>query len=113
MAKYYYQGVTFTSQLELTLYSQIYVAELPLPVVQYKPFETDKRAFDFAWPDRGLLVEVQGGIWAKGAHTRGSGYLRDIIKHNDAVLAGWKVLWFATNHVNRGVALETLRKVLT
>lgn len=113
MPKYYYRGETFTSQRELQMYRQIYLAHLPLPETQFKPFDTDKRAFDFVWLDKTLLVEVQGGTWTKGAHTRGKGYRRDVEKHNDAVLDGWTVLWFTSDMLDDESALDTLRKVLT
>jgi hypothetical protein len=41
-------------------------------------------AADFAWPERMVLAEVQGGIWAAnpGRHNRGSGYERDCERDN-------------------------------
>lgn len=41
---------------------------------------------------RGTALEVEGGIWTRGAHGRGSGIVRDIEKYNEAVALGWKVL---------------------
>lgn len=51
-----------------------------------------KWAFDLAWPDRMLAIEIEGGIWTQGRHTRGRGFEGDIAKYNQATLMGWAVL---------------------
>ena len=55
--------------------------------------------FDFAWPhylvegmDRGgVAVEIDGGTWTRGRHTRGAGYRGDCEKLNAATSLGWAV----------------------
>ena len=51
--------------------------------------------WDFAWPTQQVLVEVQGGTFARGrsAHT-GASLQTDFEKNNAAVVAGWSVLYF-------------------
>ena len=55
--------------------------------------------FDYAWPEQRVAVELEGGIWGNGRHTRGSGFLEDCNKYNTAVLNGWRVLRFTINHL--------------
>lgn len=69
-------------------------------------FMTDRKfAFDIAWVDVRLAVEIEGGIYGKpskrcpvckrasvGGHSSVSGILRDIEKGNLAIIAGWTVL---------------------
>lgn len=62
------------------------------PVREYKFHPTRKWRFDFAWPDEKVAVEIEGGIWGGGRHTRGSGYTKDCEKYNVAVVMGWRVL---------------------
>ena len=50
--------------------------------------------FDFAWPDRMLAVEIDGGAFSGGRHTRGAGFVEDCRKMNAATLMGWRVLRF-------------------
>ena len=59
-----------------------------------------------------MAVEVEGGIWVRGRHTRGKGYERDMEKYNAAQALGWTVLRFSPQMVESGEALETLREVL-
>lgn len=51
-----------------------------------------KWRFDFAWLEEKVALEVEGGIWIAGGHSRGSGVAKDMAKYNSAVLLGWKVL---------------------
>ena len=55
-----------------------------------------------------LAIEVQGQTWRKGAHSSGSGILRDCQKLNAAVLAGYRPLIFTTEMVISGEAIDTV-----
>lgn len=46
------------------------------------------------------LVELDGGVWTKGRHTRGSGYIEDCFKLNSAALHGYRVIRIATGMAN-------------
>lgn len=65
---------------------------LPVPVLEYRFHPDRKFQFDFAWPDHKVALEVEGGIWVRGAHGRGTGIKRDIEKYNLAASNGWFVL---------------------
>ena len=65
---------------------------LPEPTLEYR-FDAKRRwRFDYAWPAQKVALEVEGGVFTRGRHTRGAGFLKDIDKYNAATLAGWKVL---------------------
>lgn len=59
-----------------------------------------------------LLVEVEGGIWSGGRHTRGKGYLGDMEKYNAAVASGYRVLRFSTEQVKSGFAINGINGLL-
>lgn len=50
-------------------------------------------ALDFAW-DNKVAVEIEGGAFSGGRHTRGAGFTEDCEKYNAAVLLGWRLLRF-------------------
>jgi hypothetical protein len=62
--------------------------------------------FDFAWPEYMLAVEIEGGSWSNGRHSRGSGFTEDCEKYNRATILGWWLLRFTTEMVKAGVALR-------
>lgn len=59
-----------------------------------------------------ILVECEGGIWAKGGHSTGAGITRDIEKQNAAVLAGYRPLRFTRAMIESGAALKTIEQAL-
>lgn len=68
-----------------------------VPVVEHRFHALRKWRFDYAWPERKLALEIEGGIWTNGAHTRGTGFMEDMEKYNEAALLGWRLLRFAPN----------------
>lgn len=101
------------SALEETLLFQIKAMGLALPEKEYRFHETRRWRFDFAYPEYQLAVEVEGGTWAGGRHTRGSGYEKDCEKYNEAALRGWSVLRFTGSMIKSGKAVETLKEALS
>ena len=81
-----------------------------MPVPEYRFHPVRRWRFDLAWPALLLAVEVDGGTWVSGRHTRGAGYERDCEKLNAAVLLGWRVLRFTTGQVTSGQALTVLSR---
>lgn len=43
-----------------------------------------------------LLIELDGGVWNGGRHTRGQGFIDDCFKLNTAVMLGYRVIRIAT-----------------
>ena len=93
---------------ELALAKQMGLVKFP-PFEEEFKFLPDRRfRFDFAWPDIKVAVEVEGGVYSSGRHTRGSGYTKDCEKYNLATLNGWSVYRFTTEMVKNGKAVEFL-----
>ncbi len=67
---------------------------------------------DFHLVDKKILVEVEGGIWSGGRHTRGKGYLGDLEKYNAATMMGFQVIRFSTDQVKSGHAIQQIEKMV-
>ena len=68
--------------------------------------------FDFAFLAKRVAVEIEGGIWSSGRHTRGGGYEKDLEKYNQAALMGWTVLRYTPAMVHAGTAINEVRAAL-
>ena len=74
-------------------------------------FENRRWRFDFILPPA-LAIEIEGGAWTQGRHTRGKGFIGDLEKYNYAALLGWVVLRFTPDQVIRGEAIAFIKRVL-
>jgi very-short-patch-repair endonuclease len=100
------------SALEDAFAVQLRATGAPAPEREYRFAPPRRWRFDFAWRFARLAVEIEGGAWTRGRHTRGDGFTRDLEKYNEAVLAGWRVLRFTAAHVRSGYALAATRRAL-
>lgn len=84
----------------------------PLPVAEYK-FHVERRwRFDYAWPDYHVALEVEGGVWTGGRHTRGVGFVKDMEKYNAAAVQGWRIIRCQPAELSKTKTLITLREAL-
>jgi very-short-patch-repair endonuclease len=65
------------------------------PEYQFHPER--KWRLDYAWPDYRIAVELHGGTWVQGGHSRGAGQAKDFEKLNAAAELGWRVFQFSTD----------------
>jgi very-short-patch-repair endonuclease len=72
-------------------------------------FLKDRRfRFDFAFPDRMIAIEFEGGIYSNGRHVRPGGYDRDCKKYTLAARAGWELWRYTTNDVKGDMGVFAL-----
>lgn len=91
---------------------QCRVSGLIVPEREYR-FDTTRRwRLDCAWPALKLGVEIDGGAFSGGRHTRGAGFIKDMAKHNALVLAGWRLLRFTPQQVVEGLALTVVQRAV-
>jgi very-short-patch-repair endonuclease len=57
--------------------------------------------FDFSWPIARVALELDGGVWSLGRHTRGQGFINDCEKMSEAAARGWRVLRLTTQDVEQ------------
>ena len=100
------------SKLELTFARQISFAGLPDAVPEFKFHDERRWRADFAWPERKIIAEIEGGTRSGGRHVRGDGFELDCEKYNAAALLGWLVFRFTGDMVRSGAALETIEQAL-
>ena len=97
---------------EDTLLQMIRLCNLPEPDREYRFHNKRRWRFDFAYPDKQIAIEVEGGVFKQGRHTRGKGFTEDCEKYNTAAEQGWSVFRYTTAQVNQGMAIEQLKRAL-
>ena len=65
---------------------------IPEPAVEFRFHPTRKWRLDYSWPTQRLALEVEGGIWIGGRHTRPASYLAEMEKYNALAVMGWRLL---------------------
>ena len=75
---------------------------------EYKFHPTRKWRFDFAHVATKTAIEIEGGTWSGGRHTRGSGYSKDCEKYNEAAKLGWCVLRYTAEKINYQCVFEVM-----
>lgn len=94
------------STLVEQLKEQIGRACLPQPEEELLFHKSRKWRFDLAWPEIQLAIEVDGGTWTGGRHSRGKGYTKDCIKLNEACIGGWACLRVTGDMIRSGMAIK-------
>lgn len=79
---------------------------------EFKFHHKRKWKADFHITGKKILVEIEGGIWSGGRHTRGKGYIGDMEKYNAAVMMGYQVIRFSTEQVKSGLAVQQIEKMV-
>lgn len=81
----------------------------PLPLKHEVRFHPKRKwRFDFVHQRSKVAIEIEGGTWARGAHSRGRGYAEDCEKYNAATLLGWHVFRLTGDMLT----LEHLRPIM-
>lgn len=77
---------------------------------QYRFLPARRYRADWAELTHRLLVEVQGGQWVQGRHTRGAGYEADCERMCQAAIHGWAMLYVTTGMVTDGRAMMLIEQ---
>lgn len=94
------------------LVGQPYCLQCKAPAYAHEYVKGRKWAFDFAWPERKIALEVEGGVYSQGRHVRGRGYEKDAEKYREAARQGWDVIRVTGRQVTSGEALAIIERAL-
>jgi very-short-patch-repair endonuclease len=74
----------------------VVAADLPLESQKKGVVPGRRFIYDFYVPDAGVLIECNGGVWARGqsGHSSGTGIQRDAEKTNAAQINGYAIFVF-------------------
>ena len=81
-------------------------------IPEHKFLQKRKFRFDFAQIELKIAIEIEGGLWTQGRHTRGKGYVSDMEKYNLAVLQGWHLLRFTPDEMRKTSTYEQINELI-
>lgn len=82
------------SDLEAELDFLLHRLGYPKPMEEFYFMPGRRFRADRAYPERLILIEVEGGIYQQGRHQRPTGYTNDCIKYSWASILGYTLLRF-------------------
>jgi hypothetical protein len=81
-------------------------------VLEHRFHAVRRWRFDAAFPEKLIAIEIDGGAFIGGRHTRGVGFKNDCEKLNNAALLGWRIFRFLPEQLRNGEVYDMLAKVL-
>ena len=91
-------------------------AGFPIPEREFRFSPPRRWRFDYSWPLpraarwKGIALEIQGGAWTQGRHTRGKGFSNDAEKFSAAAILGYCLIVATTQQVESGEAFTWLKE---
>lgn len=86
---------------------------LPEPIQEHRFHPPRRWRFDHAWPGHKLALEIEGGVWIGGRHSRARGFIADCEKYSRAALDGWCVLRTTPRALLSEMTLDWITEGLT
>lgn len=88
---------------------------LPVPTPEHKFHPKRKWRIDWYFEANGkkLALEVEGGVWQNGRHTRGSGFVADMEKYNSLAEHGIFLVRVQPSDLLKMQTIKLLQNVLT
>lgn len=81
-------------------------------VAEYRFDKIRKWRFDYAIPELKIAIEIEGGSWVQGRHTRAAGFVADMEKYNAAEASGWHVLRCLPQQQFTNEFMNTIKKMI-
>ncbi len=100
------------SDLEDRLAYSLKRAKVPTPVQEYRFHPVRRWRVDFAFVEQKVAVEVEGGSWVGGRHSRGAGFEADCEKYGELAAMGWRTVRVTGAMIKDGRALALIKRVL-
>lgn len=81
-------------------------------IPEHKFHPTRKWKFDYAIIDKKIAIEVEGGAFTNGRHTRGVGFINDMEKDNEAVILGWRLIRVTPTQLLTNKTVNFIKRLL-
>ena len=86
--------------------------KVPLPEAEFRFAPPRRWRFDYRWPNQKLALEVQGGLFIGGRHSRGPALLKEHEKLNTAARMGYRILYTTPKQLVSFETATTIKQAL-
>lgn len=101
--------------LDVLVEAQARAAGLDKPLREFRFHPTRRWRTDFLWPygakGHDIALEIEGGVFTGGRHTRGAGFLKDAEKYNTMAAMGIRLIRLTPQQVRKGELQTWLEKM--
>ena len=91
----------------------LHAVGLPMPRTEYRFHPVRRWRNDYAWPAHCVALEIEGGVWKQGRHTRGSGFVKDMEKYNALANMGYRLIRCQPADLCKPETMRLIRDALT
>ena len=92
--------------------AQLRAAGVPSPTLELRFHPTRKWRWDMAWVGHKVALEIQGGLFINGRHSRGAALLGEHEKLSEAAALGWRVLFTTPRRLCLPSTVDQIRRAL-
>ena len=85
---------------------------IPEPTPEFRFHPVRKWRFDYWWDAEKLALEVQGGLFVNGRHSRGAALLKEHEKLNAAAVMGIRLLYCTPSSLCNLATIRTIQSAL-
>lgn len=85
---------------------------LPKPEWEFRFHPERKWRFDLCFVEHKLAIEIQGGLWTRGRHTRGAALLKEYEKLNAAAALSWRILFVTPDQLCTQSTVSLIKQCL-
>jgi hypothetical protein len=104
-------GITTSLSEDFLYFWELLCPEFPL-TKEFKFHPTRKWRLDYPLTSRLLAIEIEGGCYVNGRHSRPIGFINDCEKYNELILNGWKLIRITHFGKNRSETSEIIKKLI-
>lgn len=95
------------------LFQKTIESETGQPVELEHRFSPPRRwRFDYAIPSLMIAIEIEGGAFTQGRHTRGGGFINDMEKYNAAIEMGWSLLRYTPDQRLKAKTIDQIKSLV-
>lgn len=104
---------SLTKKLERKVFDDISNCQLTDGCEQQFKFHHSRQwRFDFAWPRYKIAIDINGGTYNRGKHSRGPAQRNDYEKWSEASILGWMVLLVDSKDVSKRIHIDRIQRAI-